>query len=363
MSTSILTILALVGISMAAENQYPNYSATYVPAGAQASQGGNLPDITETPYQYGTNNCTQWGSSSQESLCQNVFINSIDDFCIWGPPFSDGQNGTIANTERFEVSWCTKAGYGTRLVPDGTFSSIHFLETPEYFQITGTGDFTKIGIPATDEGGELDPHGDDSNGNPEGGLVFSNQTGTWIQAHEWTNFISANQYCFRICKDGASAPGLCNHVYDVLGCDWNIPANYTEGIFESCDADNDIPMGVYGTSTFSQGEPVTPSANPAASSSNCVFQTSIPSNGQLEACYGNATCPSSTSAPSATPTGTAKITSASGSGTKATSGGSSTGSSSSPAATKSSSSSAQGLRVGMSLIGAAAVLGGMVVIL
>ena len=37
-----------------------------------------------------------------------------------------------------------------------------------------------------DEGGELDPHGADGNGNPIGGLVFSSAFGTLEQIHEWT---------------------------------------------------------------------------------------------------------------------------------------------------------------------------------
>lgn len=48
-----------------------------------------------------------------------------------------------------------------------------------------------------------------------------------------------------------------------------MPANYDAGIFESCDGDDDLPMGVYGTSTWFQGVNPTPSAHPAASSSNC----------------------------------------------------------------------------------------------
>lgn len=59
-------------------------------------------------------------------------------------------------------------------MPEGTLTSAHFLKTPDYVQVTGVGDFTKIGIKRGDEGGELDPHGADRLGNPHGGLVFSN---------------------------------------------------------------------------------------------------------------------------------------------------------------------------------------------
>ncbi len=33
------------------------------------------------------------------------------------------------------------------------------LETPDFIQVTGTGDLTKIDIKSGDTGGELDPHG------------------------------------------------------------------------------------------------------------------------------------------------------------------------------------------------------------
>jgi len=55
-----------------------------------------------------------------------------------------------------------------------------------------------------------------------------------------------------------------------MGCFWNMPANYDSGVFENCDANDDLPMGVYGTSTWHQGTSPTPSAHPVASSSNCV---------------------------------------------------------------------------------------------
>jgi hypothetical protein len=38
-----------------------------------------------------------------------------------------------------------------------------------------------------------------------------------------------------------------------MGCYWNMPAKYDPGVFESCDGDNALPMGVYGSSTWYQG--------------------------------------------------------------------------------------------------------------
>lgn len=160
----------------------------------------NLPNKSEIS-QTGTNNCGN--VSSQTSMCQTMWMNDADDFCLWGPP----ENGDIGDTEQEVVAWCTKSGYGTRIIPNGTLSGVHFVRTPNYIQVTGVGNFTNINVAMGDEGGgehlnstpcmscshgliELDPHGagmfrlsfydlgprltstTDSNGNPIGRLSF-----------------------------------------------------------------------------------------------------------------------------------------------------------------------------------------------
>ncbi len=51
-------------------------------------------------------------------------------------------------------------------------------------------------------------------GNPIGGLVFSSAFGDLQQIHEWTNFMAADQFCFRACNPaGADAPGWCKYSY------------------------------------------------------------------------------------------------------------------------------------------------------
>lgn len=100
-----------------------------------------------------------------------------------------------------------QSGYGTRVIPPGSIKGAHFVQTPDYVQITGIGDLTSMNIPAGDAGGELDPHGATGNGsslgpyvssfticstlvlgNPIGGLVFSSafNNGQLQQLHEWT---------------------------------------------------------------------------------------------------------------------------------------------------------------------------------
>jgi hypothetical protein len=74
------------------------------------------------------------------------YRSGVDDFCLWGPTSS----ATIGDSERSVVAWCTKAGHGTRNIPNGALKGVHFVQTPTYVQITGVGDFTKIKISAGD---------------------------------------------------------------------------------------------------------------------------------------------------------------------------------------------------------------------
>ncbi|EDR08199.1 uncharacterized protein LACBIDRAFT_297602 [Laccaria bicolor S238N-H82] len=256
-STSGFVLLASLFLATTAQ-----YSATYLPS--------NAPPTTEEG-QVGTNQCGT--ALNQTSMCQNAYINSLTDFCIWAPP-NPGPDSVIGNTERIEVAWCLKNGTGARLIPDGAITGAHFVQTPDYVQVTGTGDLTLLNIPAGDAGGELDPHGADGNGNPIGGLVFSTAFGPIQQIFEWTNFVAANQFCFRACKPGPNAAALCEHIYDIMGCAWNMPGNYDTG-FDTCKGDSGEPMGVYGASTFHQGDAVTPPAHPAPSSSSCVTTSTI----------------------------------------------------------------------------------------
>jgi len=299
---------ALVASVLSLDVAVAQYTATYDPS--------NLPPTTEQD-QHGTNKCGT--ANNQTSLCQNVYVNSVKDFCVWGPPDPNGEIGTV---EQIVVAYCSEPGRGTRLFLDGTLQAVHFIETPDYIQVTGTGDFTKMNIVAGDAGGELDPHGPDGFGNPHGGLVFSNVwsggQGLGQQIHEWTNFQAADQFCIRTCKPGGRDVDWCQHVYDVMGCAWNMPGDYGPG-FTSCKGDSGIPMGLYpqpdgSTSTFHQGDGATPAAqNPPASSSCTTYQST-----QLYAATAFASSSTITSAPHPTSTSTRTGTAANQSATSTT---------------------------------------------
>ncbi|KAI9632150.1 uncharacterized protein MKK02DRAFT_20878 [Dioszegia hungarica] len=243
------------------------YTATY--------KWGQLPAKTEGDGQSGTNACgTQ---SSQSSMCQNVVVNSANDFCIWGPP--DDSKRPIGTIEEVVVAYCLNEGYGTRLLPSGTITDAHFVrvmsDKVSYVQVTGNGDFTKIGLPAGDDGGELDPHSWTGLGNPQGGLVFTNAfTGQYEQTHEWTSFQSASNFCIRACRDGPNASKWCEHIYDVLGCGFTIPGSFDAG-FDDCNGDPAEQPGVYSGSTFHQDDPTTPAPHPAGPTSQCRSFNSV----------------------------------------------------------------------------------------
>lgn len=262
--------------------------ATHVPGAT------SLPETTEEN-QAGTNNCGT--GSSPKSQCQNAYINSATDFCLWAP----STIGTIGERERDVVSYCTKSGRGTRLIPQGALHSVHFIEAPNYVQVMGQGDMTKLNVAPGDGGGELDPHGADGNGNPQGGMVFSNAFGSGLsQVKEWHSFISSGEYCFRACKNGPQAHSYCNNVYDELGCSFNMPAQPVDlGTFESCESDNAQIVGVYTTmghvSTFNQGQTSTgapiPDPKPAPRESRCRKFASNMMHGSLDSPFAGATNP------------------------------------------------------------------------
>lgn len=247
-----LALIAMVALSLV--------KADYDPA--------NMPAKTDPSHdQFGYNDCQKrYGASTAKGHCQNIFINSIKDFCLYAP---HKYGPTIGESEAKTISYCMKSGYGTRLIPDGTIQGAHFLKTPSYVQITGQGDLTKINVLAGDEGGELDPHGATGAGNPVGGVVFTRAfSGNFQQIKEWQHFISSNEFCFRACV-GPYAAEWCPHIYDVMGCYWNEPASYKKGSFDQCDGTEGQWPGVYSGSTWYQGQKPTPPAQKPGKSSNC----------------------------------------------------------------------------------------------
>ncbi|GAC77027.1 hypothetical protein PANT_24c00009 [Moesziomyces antarcticus T-34] len=234
-------------------------SAQSVPAFRYGTPSANYPGVKGTNRNGPTNpSAPQLNTPiNQTSDSRLATLNSIDDWCTFGPQVP----GTIiGNVEGETVAYCTKPRNNARVIPDGTVTGAHFVKTPLYVQLMALGDFTKIGLVAGDEGGELDPHGATNMGNPVGGNVTSNVSGEDVFYEEWMNYVSYNQLCFRICIAGSEqAPTAleCEHELDVMGCNFVMPGNYADNVFETCDGDAAYPPGLYPeangqTSTFKQ---------------------------------------------------------------------------------------------------------------
>ncbi|WWC98631.1 hypothetical protein V866_005524 [Kwoniella sp. B9012] len=299
------------------------------------------------------------------SMARLVSLNAIDDFCLFAPP---EPNSVIGETEAEEVAWCVQARNNARQIPDGTFTAVHFVKTPLYWQIQGLGDLTKLNIQSGDEGGELDPHGATGLGNPVGGNVTTNATGSDVSYEEWMNYMSYDQFCLRICiseNSTYSAAEMCQHTLDEMGCNWVMPGDYTDNSFTECDGDSAYPPGIYpqsngSTSTFqqrytgtytdgagsvgmwTQGQTVTPStAYSTPATSNCVTYSTI-GNGVAAVATASS---NSSSAASGSSSGSAASASATASGSNKSSGsaaaatGSKTGSNTAASASASGSSS------------------------
>jgi hypothetical protein len=236
--------------------------------------------------QVGDNLCNAT-TQNQQSICINGVVNSISDFCLFAPP---APNSTIADTEGEEVAWCTKSGYGTRIIPEGALQGVQAIRTPDYLEIVGFIDQTLINIFVGDSGGELDPHGADGRGNPIGSLMYSSAfstNGSMEQVIQWNLFLGGGIFCIKVCDPAsANAAALCLNTYDLIGCSYNMPANYgsINGTFESCAGDDQLPVGTYVsngvTSTYLQPAeslgPITTIPYTAAipASSNCTTYTS-----------------------------------------------------------------------------------------
>jgi len=195
--------------------------------------------------QTGYNRCNST-TQGPDSQCQTLIINSLQDFCFWAPPVP---NSTIGGTEEEEVAWCTLPTHGGRLIPPGTITGAQFIKTESYLEITALLNQENVNLLGDDAGGELDSGGQDNRGNPIGGLVYSTNlpsssgNGSYLQSPVWSFFIGSGVLCGKACDPNApNAQGICQHVFDVEGCNTNVPAAYQNGTFLSCLGDDQAPV-------------------------------------------------------------------------------------------------------------------------
>lgn len=314
---------------------------------------------------YNVCNSTTQGASSD---CQTLEITSLSDFCLWGAPGTTGGE-TIGDIEAAVVAYCIQSGHGGRTITPGAVTAAQFMRTSAYIQITGLFDQTSIGLAANDTGGELDPHGDDNLGNPVGGLVYSQDpafavNGSYGQVHNWNLFVGSGTFCFKACFNNITSPDYCENTYDIIGCNYNMPASYTPNEFTSCDGELQDEVGRYtvegSTQILTWSEPASLSADETLpwtpripASSNCqTFSSAALYAASTTSASAAAT--STSAGASAYSTGTNSANSRSGSSSSATK--TSTSSAAASTSAKPASASTLSIQTGMGLFAAGALV-------
>lgn len=134
--------------------------------------------------------------------------------------------------------------------------------------------------------------------------------------HTLSSFLGSNSFCLKACDPaGRNAARFCEHIYDRIGCAYNAPNNARNGVFESCQGQNQDFPGVYVqngvTMTYTQPPeslgPITtiPYTARVPASSNCAQFASA----SIYAAGATASIPNGSLASSATATSASGTTS------------------------------------------------------
>ncbi|KAL8292610.1 hypothetical protein RQP46_001222 [Phenoliferia psychrophenolica] len=310
-----------------------------------------------------------------DSQCQTAIITSAADFCLWGSP-GLSPNGTIGEVEAAVVAYCTRSGHGARVMPAGTITAVQFMRTPGYIQVVGLLNQTGINLNETDYGGELDPHGADLLGIPIqcysafAELTFWSLLRLIRKPPRWIGLLGRVHQIERYLHPDpiptfSTDLNFCENRYDLIGCNYNAPAAYAPGVFESCDGDVQSEVGTYtvGTQTLTWSQPTLLPATSTLpwtpfvpASSNCVtYQSSdlfpVASLGY----QSNSPLIPTAAATTASSGSAASGRSGSGSASSPTKTGSSSTAGSTSSTSKSGSSSISASLFGLAAVGAAAV--------
>ncbi|WWC94730.1 hypothetical protein V866_001578 [Kwoniella sp. B9012] len=210
--------------------------------------------------------------AQSQSQPKELWLMSHEDFCVYG--LSEENKGKMLSESVDNViSYCSKSGHGTRLIPDGTLKGVTYVRTPSWVQVSGSGDFSQIGISPDDSGAQFDS----SSHNPQGSSLITSQGGD--PAKDWVTMISGQTFCVRACFGD---PAFCPTQYDSLGC-YFLTSNGVgwDDVWQDCEGDEGDPPGVIDGQTYTPGSgPVPTQSIPAVS--NCQPGSSI-QNGQTAA--------------------------------------------------------------------------------
>ena len=156
------------------------------------------------------------GSSSN---CQTLIVNGPNNFHIWCSPTP---NGSIGDKEAKVIAYCTQNTHGACPIPFGAITGLP-VHPPLMSKLLDSSITLTLSCPSTDSGGELDPHGADLQGDPLGGVVYSNATsdstdGSLVHLNVFVGRLWA--FLLKNCDNSITSPDHCLNTYDLVG-KWN----------------------------------------------------------------------------------------------------------------------------------------------
>ncbi|KAG0286606.1 hypothetical protein BGZ97_007360, partial [Linnemannia gamsii] len=150
-------------------------------------------------------------SAAPSSSGQTVQITSSTNWCMMMPPQAGGD---IAASEDNAIAFCTSPSPstpGAKTFPEGFIQSANFAKGNGYVQITGKIDSSKYSLSETDRGGQYDIKA------PSGSACAGyNHYVNLIEPH-------SNTMCIRCCKEKKD----CNTGKSTYGCAAVIPGDYS----------------------------------------------------------------------------------------------------------------------------------------
>ena len=58
-------------------------------------------------------------------------------------------------------------------------------------------------------------------------------------------FVGNGRFCLKICYNSITEPNFCQNIFDMLGCEYNMPSNVRDGTFTKCDGELQDEFGRY----------------------------------------------------------------------------------------------------------------------
>lgn len=148
-----------------------------------------------------------------------------------------------------------------------------------------------------------------------------------IYLRKQPSFMGGGTFCLKACDPaGPNAAHFCEHIFDRIGCQYNAPAAYRDGVFESCLGENQDFPGIY-TDAAGAVQTYTQPPESLGPITTIPYSARVPASSSCST-YESASLFANAPAATVTPAGSAPTSTAGGSGARTGSSGSTTRSSS-----------------------------------